>query len=410
MKTRLYHLLAQLLKNILWTLSWIVRATFVAIISGSASAIFLISLDAITNWREAHIWIIVLLPICGAAVGFLYHRYEPMGVAKGNNLIIENIHAPENKPITWLMSPLVLLGTWLTHLGGGSAGREGTAVQMGGSLADQLSRFFHFSESDRRILLMCGVAAGFSSVFGTPLTAAVFALEMAKPSQWNYKAWGPVIYTSFGANYVCDLWPVHHTHYDVMAMPMLSPTLFAYTLIAAVVFGMAARVFVEVQEFVAHQAKKQIANPVLRPALGGAVVATIVWCLGTTNYIGLGIPTIQAAFLEAAPLHVFAIKILLTGITLGSGMRGGEVTPLFFTGATLGSALSSCLSLPLSCLAGMGFISVFAAAANTPLTGFVLGIEMFGSDGAAYWFIASVIAWGVSGAKGIYAAQQIGES
>lgn len=386
-----------------YILKWLFLGSIVAIGAGSASALFLVSLDWVTNYREAHVWIIALLPVGGFVIGWLYHRVGH-SVVGGNNLLIDTIHQ-DSARIPFRMFPLVLIGTLVTHLFGGSAGREGTALQMGGSLADQLTRPFRLSPTDRKLLLMAGISAGFGSVFGTPLAGAVFGLEVLIIGRMSHQAIFPVFIASLGADYVTRWWGVGHTHYAIANVPTITPVFGLYALLAGAIFGGCALLFTRLTHGVAELAKRHIAYAPLRPVVGGVVVAGAVWALGTTRYIGLGIPVIVESFGGQLPPYTFAIKLLLTAITLGTGFKGGEVTPLFFIGATLGNALSYWLPLPTGLLAGMGFVAVFAGAANTPLACLVLALELFGTPCGPYAAIACVMAYLCSGNKGIYGSQ-----
>ncbi|SFB82363.1 H+/Cl-antiporter ClcA [Flexibacter flexilis DSM 6793] len=397
----------QPLNQLAWFGLWAGLGLLLGLIVGSACAIFLISLQWVTQWRESHVWIIGLLPLLAAAVAYLYQRFDTGEESKGNNTIISRIQHPEQKPISWRMSPMVLVGTLLTHLGGGSAGREGTAVQIGGALASLLLKFGRWSKENQILLLMCGAGAGFSALFGTPLAGAIFAIEFAVVGKMWHKAWLPVFWASLCANYVCNLWPVTHTHYPQITMPTFSPENLLYVVVAAIAFGLAARVFVWLNEWLSAKSKQFISNAILRAAIGGAIVAASVWLAGTTQYIGLGLPLIEASFREPQAIYIFFIKIVLTCLTLSFGMKGGEVTPLFFIGATLGSALAVWLPLPVAGLAGMGLIAVFSASANVPLTGLLLGVELFGAQAGLYWALATWLACWVSGKKGIYTTQQL---
>ncbi len=390
----------------IFTFKWLVIGLIVGTLTGLASALFLISLNWVTNFRESHTILIYFLPLAGVAIAAMYH-YFGQDVVKGNNQLIEEIEDPKNT-IPIKMALFVLLGTLITHLFGGSAGREGTAVQMGGSIADQLSKLVKFSKANRRILIATGISGGFASVFGTPLAGTVFALEVLVIGQLRYEALVPALLSALIANYVCDLIPmVHHTHYIIGGVPNFSVITFLVAILAGVAFGLASRGFSEGMHFTTHWLNK-LPHPLIKPLIGGSLIVAFFAITHDTRLLGLGVPTIVDAFSKPQEFWLFAAKIVLTVVTLSSGFKGGEVTPLFFIGATLGSTLSIFLPLPVGLLAGMGFVAVFAGAANTPIACILMGIELFGAQGGVYLAIAVIIAYLFSGHKGIYTSQKLG--
>jgi H+/Cl- antiporter ClcA/PII-like signaling protein len=387
---------------------WIPVAGLAGVMAGSASAFLLVSLTWATDFRESHIWMILFLAPAGLLVGYLY-KYLGSTVEAGNNMILEEVHDPR-AVIPIRMTPLILLGTILTHLFGGSAGREGTAIQTGASLADQLTRPFRMVASDRRILLMAGISAGFASVFGTPLAGAVFGIEVLAIGKLSYDAIGPCFIAAFVGDLVTQAWGVHHTIYRVTSVPQLNVAGILSAMAAGVVFGLVAMAFAKATHGVGHIARRYIASAPFRPFVGGLIVTAAVFALGTTKYIGLGIPTIVASFNSKLPVYDFAGKFAFTAVTLGASFKGGEVTPLFFIGSTLGNALSNILPLPASLLAGMGFVAVFAGAANTPISSTLMAMELFGHEAGAFAGIACVVSYLFSGHAGIYHAQRVGRS
>lgn len=397
----------EFLPNFVFTIKWLIIAGVVAFLAGSASAFFLVSLDWVTNYREANLWIIALLPLGGLIIGLTYH-YLGESVVKGNNQLLEEFYNPQ-KTIPLRMAPLVLFGTLATHLFGGSAGREGTAVQMGGAIADQFTKWLKLSKEDRKILITIGVASGFASVFGTPLAGAVFALEWLVIGRIRYEAILPAFISAYVADYACaEFWNVHHTHYAIDIIPAINIPNLLWIIPAGIAFGLAGRLFAKATHTWSHIFKHYISYPPLRPVLGGVLVALLVWAMGTTKYIGLGVPTIVDAFSEGLPWYDSLVKIFMTSLTLGAGFKGGEVTPLFYTGATLGNALSGIIPLPMALLAGAGFVGVFAGATNTPLACTLMGIELFGAEAGIFIGLACVLAYIFSGHAGIYNSQIIG--
>ncbi|MES2486203.1 MAG: voltage-gated chloride channel family protein [Bacteroidota bacterium] len=381
---------------------WLLLSLVIGVITGSVSAFFLTSLNWVTQWRQNHVWIIALLPFGGLLIGLMYH-YFGNSVVKGNNLLLEELHTPK-KIIPLKMAPLVLLGTLATHFFGGSAGREGTAVQMGGAIADQFTHFFKLNDNDRKIIIIMGISAGFASVFGTPVAGAIFALEVMMMGR-RYYALLPGLLVAFVAHYSCMAWQVGHTHYSVPVIPEITTKIIICTAVAGILFGLTAMFFSRVMHFFGSLFKDTISYAPLRPFIGGVLIALTVWALGTTKYIGLGVPTIVDAFSTSQPAYAFMIKLLLTAFTLGAGFKGGEVTPLFFIGATLGNALFLVFPLPMALLAAMGFVAVFAGATNTPIACTVMGIELFGIDTGIYLGVACFAAYLFSGYKGIYSSQ-----
>jgi H+/Cl- antiporter ClcA/PII-like signaling protein len=387
---------------------WIPVGVLAGIMGGTASALLLWSLVIATDFRESHKWMIALLPLAGLLVGVMYRNFGT-SVEAGNNLILDEIHDPK-RTIPVRMTPLILIGTFMTHLFGGSAGREGTAIQTGASLADQLARPFRMNAIERRVLLMAGISAGFASVFGTPLAGAVFGMEVLAFGTISYDAIAPCFIAAFIGDFTTHGWGIQHTIYRVADVPALTVKGVLLASIAGAVFGVVGMVFAKLTHAIGHLFKKHIKWAPLRPFTGGAVVAAAVFAIGTTKYIGLGVPTIVAAFGGRQPPYDFAAKLLFTAVTLGAGFKGGEVTPLFFIGATLGNALSYLLPLPPSLLAGMGFVAVFAGAANTPIASTFMAVELFGAEAGAYAAIACVVSYLFSGHAGIYHAQRVGSS
>ena len=390
-----------------YVLIWLGLGALVGILAGTASAAFLALLDLATKTRDAHLWLLAFLPIAGFGIGYVYHHYGANSV-KGNNLLLEELYQSKN-PIPLRMTPLVLFGTIFTHLFGGSAGREGTAVQMGGSLADQLTKWFSLDGESRRIILICGVAGGFASVFGTPLAGAIFSLEWMLNRKFRPKSIFPAFWAAFVAHWVCEFgWGIGHSHYAIPEIAPHSLNNLLWIIPAGIAFGLSARLFAETGHLVGNVFKKSIPYPPLRPVIGGILVVLIVYFTGAYAYIGLGIPRIVEAFETPLPWYDFLAKTGLTGLTLGSGFKGGEVTPLFFTGATLGNALSAWIPLPLALLAGCGFVGVFSGATNTPMACTVMGMELFGYEAGIYLGLACLAAFIFSGKGSIYSAQQIG--
>ncbi len=390
---------------------WVVLGSGVGVLSGTASAVFLALLNRATEIYMAAPWLLYLLPLAGIATSVVYARYGG-AAAFGNNLIIEELHRSK-QPVPLRMAPLVLFATVLTHLFGGSAGREGTAVQMGGALAERLAQTLRLSKEDRRILLMAGISGGFGSVFGTPLAGTIFGLEVQQIGRIRYDGLVPCLAAAIVGDWVTR-WlgvplGVTHSAYPVLPTVALEPWLLARVMVAGVAFGACSILFIEwthaVNTFLGRVAGSA---QWLKPALGAMGVIALTVLIGTRDYLGLSLPLLHTA-LEGAGIATFAflIKLILTGLTIGAGFKGGEVTPLFVIGATLGYTLGNVLGVPPHFMAALGFVAVFAGAANTPLACAVMGVELFGSGAFPYVLVAVVVSYLFSGHRSIYAAQRL---
>ena len=389
-----------------WMGRWLLIALITGVPIGTASAFFLIALDWATGNRQQHPLLIWGLPIAGLIVGGCFLRFGN-SVERGNNLILDEIHQPR-ETIPFRMMPMVLIGTVISHLFGASVGREGTAIQMGGAIADQCAHRFHLKGETRRILLVMGIGAGFASVFGTPLAGTVFGLEVLAIGAMRYDALFPCMAASLIAHATCVLWGAHHTHYPTAIVPPLSFAPAVAVVIAGALFGLMARLFSWLTQAIASTLKALIPWAPLRPFVGGALIALLVMNItGLDRYIGLGEPIIESALHSPVALYDTLGKLGFTVLSLGSGFKGGEVTPLFYIGTTLGNAVAQLAHQPVALLASVGFVAVFAGAANTPLASTLMAIELFGPAIAPYALMGCVISYLFSGPRGIYAAQRV---
>lgn len=387
-------------------IKWIGLGGLIGILAGSASALFLASLDWATQTRLSNPQILYLLPLAGLAIGWVYHHFAG-AAAMGNNLVIEEIHSNQAR-IPFRMSPLVLLGTLITHFFGGSAGREGTAVQMGASLADTLRRLLNLGAEDRRLMIMAGVSGGFGSVFGTPVAGFVFGMEVQTVGRIRYEGIVPCLVAAYIGDLVTRLWGVGHTHYPAIAHFEVNTALLLMVVLAGLLFGLASTLFVELTHLIKQATSSWINYPPLRPFFGGLVIVLLSLLLGTQDYLGLGIPLLQTSLSGGAVLaSAFILKLIFTSITLGTGFLGGEVTPLFVIGATLGSSIGSLFGIDTGFMASIGFVSLFAAASNAPLASALMAIELFGGNSALYIVLGCMVAYLASGYQGIYATQRI---
>lgn len=398
---------------------WLALAVPIGFVVGSLCAAFLIGLDMATAARFDQPWLLFGLPAAGAVMAFVYLKFG--GTADGgNNLIVEQIHEPGGG-VPLRMAPLIFITTIGTHLFGGSAGREGTAVQLGGSIAGGFARLFRLPPAEVRVLLMAGVAAGFGAVFGTPVAGAIFALEVLAIGRVKYDALIPCLIAAITGDWICHAWGVGHIHYSLSFIPSadgftLDGLLLLQVALAGIAFGLCARSFSALSHLTLHLFKTVAPYAPLRAFLGGLLVIGLVYAVGTREYLGLGVwspnpdDVTISSFFDAGleDSWSWAWKALFTIVTLSAGFKGGEVTPLFFIGAGLGHALANVMGAPVDLFAAIGFIAVFAGATNTPLACFIMGIELFGAGNAVYFATACFLAYYFSGHSSIYLSQRIG--
>lgn len=394
--------LSQILKRYV---RWSFLSALSGILSGIAAAAFLILLDWATRTRESHLEIIAALPLAGFAIGWLYHRYG-RGVDAGSNLILDEIHDPR-KVVPVRMAPFILFGTVLTHLFGGSAGREGTAVQMGASLSDQLTHFFRIEPEERKILLVAGAGAGFGAAIGAPWAGMIFGMEVISVGPLRLFAWFECFVASFVGYYTAILVGARHSVFPIFDLPGFDPKSALFVALSGIAFGLSVAVFVRMTHMIEHVLKRYVRYAPLKPFLGGVLIVLLYRIEGTYRYAGLGISQIQGALQAPSQFSVPALKAFFTALTLGSGFKGGEFVPLVFVGTTLGSALSLVLPVSVQLLATVGFAAVFAGAANTPIACSLMAVEIFGLRIAPYAVIACFVSYYAAGHPGIYRSQKV---
>lgn len=385
-------------------LRWVVLGAAAGVLAGVASFAFLESLDWATEQRLGHPWLVWLLPPMGLVVGLVYHLLGGRA-AQGSALLLDEIH----QPTAWVprrMAPLVYGGTVASQLVGASVGREGAALQLSGSLNDLLARTLRLTPGDRRLLLVAALGGGFGAVFGVPLAGAVFALEVQAVGRVRYEALVPAL----AASIVGDL-VVEGLGYEHDALPQLDvgldAGLVARVAVAGLLFGLAAAAFVELTDGLRTLVRRYVGWAPLRPVLGGVATLALMGMFGR-DYLGLSLPLIGDALSGAETgWWVPVLKIVFTAVALGSGFPGGEVTPLFVIGVTAGAALADPLGLDVTLLAAIGFVAVFAGAANTPLACTIMGAELFGAEIVVYLAVGCVVAYVFSDHRGIYSTQRI---
>ena len=376
-------------------LRWSTIILAVSLVVGAAGAGFLHALEAVTALYRSTSWLLVTLPFIGLLTIWLY-KGPLKASAGGVKTLLAQIKAPTS-PIPATMGPAIIGTTLLSHLGGASVGREGTALQMGGAIADQGSRWIVLNESERRTLILCGVSAGFAAVFGTPIAAAIFALEFVRQRSW---AIIPCLATAFLADLVGrKLFFAQHADYRLPVPADYDLGGLGSALALGAACGLLARLYVFLSR---REAAKPNPEPYARIFFTGTLFSAAVYFKHMEDFTGLGLPIIESALVEPAAPLTFIFKLVFTLMCVTAGFRGGEVTPLFFVGATLGSAAAVLLSLPLSICAALGFVAVFAGAGAVPLACAVMACELFGWSIGGYALVACAISWVVAGRKGLY--------
>lgn len=376
------------------------------IFSGLAAATFLVLLNWATETRLDHPAIVWGLPLAGWLIASVYHTFG-RDSAPGTNLVLDEIHAP-SKTLPVAMAPLILLSTVLTHLFGGSAGREGTVVQMGASLADQLGRHFTLEPDERRGLLTAGAGAGFGAALGAPFAGAIFGLEMVHARQLRLKGLLYSVVAALVAYLTVRALPVPRENLPSLMVQNADLNDYLFVALAGLAFGLTARLFVKLVHLVEKIFAKWIRNPLWRPVIGGALILAGFALEGSLRYAGLGLDVISQALAGPTSFRDPTLKIVFTALTVGTGFKGGEFVPLVFIGATLGSALSQVLPVSVPILASVGSVAVFGAAANTPVACTLMAVELYGLDALPFALAGCFVAYLVSAPGGIYKNQKTG--
>jgi H+/Cl- antiporter ClcA len=384
---------------------WIVWGGIIGLLAGSASALLIAGNDFLTEVRFANPSVIYLLPVGGLIIGYIYQKYGNEA-DKGNNLIYEHVHHGQGK-IPLIMGPIVFISTFITHLLGGSTGREGAAIQMAGSISESVIRIFKLSNLDRKIMLMSGISGGFGSAFGTPVAGAIMGMEVASLGKMKYEALIPCFTASFVGHLVTTAWGIEHKHNIIESIPGLTASTIVKVIIVSIIFSFASVLYSQMRHGVEKYSTRFLKNFMLRAMVGGIIIIALVFIVGSGDYLGRGLPMIDEAFVGQVPPLAFLAKIVFTAITMGSGFRGGEVIPLFFMGATLGNTLAPIVDLPVSFLAALGLVAVFCGGTNIPITCFVFSIETFEGEGVLYFFLACLTSYIFSGHHGVWPSQKI---
>ena len=382
-------------------LKWIVLGGVIGLVGGIIGSLFHIGVDTATQMRLAHPWVLYLMPVGGLAIVGLYRLTKTEG--KGTNDIIASVHFGEQVP--GLLVPVIFVSTVITHLCGGSAGREGAALQIGGGIGYQAGRLLRLGEKDLPLATLCGMSGVFAALFGTPLTATVFALEVISVGVLYYAGLVPCLTAALTGYLVSVLMGVPPTRFTV-TVPGLEVRTMLLVMVLALLCAVVSILFCRGLHGVEHLLKRTLKNPYLRVAVGAAVLIGLT-LLTNGDYNGAGMEVIGRAIAGQADPWAWVWKLLFTAITIGCGFKGGEVVPSFFVGAAFGCVAAGWLGLPAGFGAAMGLVSVFCGAVNCPLASIILSVELFGSGDLLYFAMACSISYLISGYCGLYSSQTI---
>lgn len=403
-KEKAEHYIGEIWRTSYHFMKWTLLSMFVGGLVGVISSAFAHILNAVAGYRQTYPWLLFLLPVAGVVIIFLYKTFGKDD--GGTNQVFSTVRARDEVPAT--AAPLIFISTALTHLTGGSAGREGAAIQLGGSIANQLGRWIKLDEEDTHVIVMCGMSAGFAALFGTPMAAAIFSLEVISVGIMYYTALMPCMIASLMAAGVAEALGVHAESFHITEIPQLTPV--NGMKMGAIVICCAAisSIFCMVLKTVGKSYGKWFKNKYIRIIVAAGIVVAINLMLQTADYMGPGAELIMKAveYGEARPLDFFW-KLLLTAITMKAGFKGGEIVPSFCIGATLGCVLGQVFGLAPGLCAACGMIAVFCGVTNCPITSMLIAFELFGFDGVSYFLIAIAVSYATSGYYGLYKDQTI---
>lgn len=381
---------------------WLLLSSYVGAIVGAIASLFNVVLQRVTEFRTQNEWTIWLLPFAGLMIAFLYRDEEKDPLT--TNLVVQAVRAERHLPAK--MAPIIFISTALTHAFGGSAGREGAALQLGGSLGQMFGDTLQSDQTKKQVLVMCGMSAAFSALFGTPLAAAVFSLELATIGMMNYFALFPCAISSLIAVSIARCCGIHSEVFPLDNFP-LTFGLSLKVIVFAILCGSMSIIFCNFLHKSEHFIHHILPNRYIRVFVGGCVIIALTLLIGTRDYLGAGMNIIEHAVAGHAVLYAFALKLLFTAITLGSGFKGGEIVPTLFVGATFGFTVAAILNMPVSLGAALGMISLFCGVTNCPISSLLLAFELFTFSSPGFFLLAVTISYMLSGNYSLYSTQRI---
>ena len=389
--------------RVLDILKWLGMGLLVGVLVGAASVLFAYCLRGATKLREAHTWMVYFLPVAGVAIAGFYKLLKSEN-DRGTNLLFASISSEDDVPIR--MAPLIFVGTVLSHMFGASVGREGATLQLGGSIGNQIGKWFRFDKMDRKIMVMCGMSAAFSAIFGTPIASVVFAMEVATVGVMYYSAILPCAVSAIVARLLAARLGVYGESYTLSEIPAVDAANLGRCMVLGLGCGIVAILFCLAMHYMRKWEKKLLKNIFARAAAAGAVFVLVTALMGTSDYYGAGNELIERAIMEGeSPTYAFAVKTILTALVLAGGFKGGEIVPSFCVGATFGCVMGGLLGLPSTLGAALGMTAVFCGVTNCPITAMMISFELFGFEAGPYILLVSAVSYVVSGYISLYSDQ-----
>jgi len=386
-------------------IKWLAIASLIGVIVGVVASLFGHTLIAVNNFRAAHPMIILGLPFAGMLIVFLYRYFKDQNDG-GTNWVIASIHS--SKRIPFRMAPLIFATTVITHLFGGSAGREGAAIQLGGSMANKIGKKMKLNANDQHIIVMCGMSAGFSALFGTPMAATIFSLEVISVGIMHYSALVPCVTASMIAHFVADFLKMPPEVFPIMAVPEIGAALFFKAVAMGALFGVCSIVFCMIMHQTEHLLEHHLKNAYVKIFASGCMILVLCGLLGSDIYLGSGMGIIEHIFHEGeTETFAFLLKMIFTALTIGAGFKGGEIVPSLTIGAALGCVIAPLFGMDVPLAAAMGMIGVFCGVTNCPITSLLISFELFGFAGMPYYLTTVAVSYMLSGYYGLYHAQRI---
>ena len=386
------------------SIRWVIFAILSGLIVGGIGTLFYFGMYLVTLTRTKNPWLIFLLPVSGLVIVGCYRLLHDEKDT-GTNLVLSAIHSDEELPLR--MAPLIFLSTLITHLFGGSAGREGAALQLGGSIGNGLGKLFCFDDKDKHIMIMCGMSAAFSALFGTPMAAAVFSMEVVSVGVMYYAALVPCVISSLVASMVARYFGVAQELFLIDNIPAFRFLPAVKISVLAVLCAGVSILFCIMLHSSDHLYKRFFKNAYIRIFVGGCLVIALTLLVGDQTYNGAGMNMIEQYMQGQVPPEAFILKMLFTAVTLGAGFKGGEIVPSFFTGAAFGCLFGNILGFSPSLCTAVGMTAVFCGVTNCPITALLISFELFGYDAMPYFLLAVAFSYMLSGYYGLYSSQKI---